>query len=579
MAILSPDWATQATDSLVQSKTMPQKPVFFRSPIVSLSGCFLSNGLIRTDDQRIRKLYQKASVFIEEPEMWEGLFRIACLLHPDPLSEPVAGMIQRSLTEQTENGSFEGTARRQIGIARAAYALFEYNTDRTVLKQLAGWFRYLEIEFDRIAAGSDLLYRAADLMELLVRFYLTTGLKPVLRLCARLRAASFDWTSALHTFQQSIPVSIDGQELFRAVQGCIPEELDYDLRNQMINHAGFLSDGIRFTAFAGLFSGNGMDLSAGKTVWQYLRKHHYAICGGTTSAPELSGKGADKPVSTETVASWTEAFASQMLLEDASWAHDEMVRIVFNALDYCLNREGIKADQRVNQGCGSNEAPADPAAVYARLTKAAAAAFRNAVTQTKDGIRINYLMPARYVMSIGDQTVVLRTDEDGAAFICEKPFDADVAVYVASTETARICIGGETVSHQPDSSGKKTGHGYFIHAARKWQPRDAIRFEQEDRVYCEETHHQGICCFVRNRLMAVPFNKGDALFAVTEPAECRDGILRFSLKHTDEWKQTDGQPRDIPVRPSVTGKAYYVAAQPYSTGEGHISMLPRGKRL
>ena len=71
-----------------------------------------------------------------------------------------------------------------------------------------------------------------------------------------------------------------------------------------------IADGIRYTLFAGLFSGHVRDLSSGKTIWEYLKKHHRAICGGTSSNPFLCGCGSDQPVDTLATAAWTEAFAS-----------------------------------------------------------------------------------------------------------------------------------------------------------------------------------------------------------------------------------------------------------------------------
>ena len=184
---------------------MPQKSIFTRYPLLTVPHCFLSNGLIRTDDLKIRKLYQNTQAFPDAPSVWEGAFRLATLLSDHPLSEPVSGLITAALTE-TEDGAFKGGIEEQIAVARAGMALFEYNTDRMILKRIASWCRYLEIEWDQLFTAGKTLFVPADLMELLVNVYRVSGIKSVLRLCTKLRSAAFDWTTALHTIQQVIPL-------------------------------------------------------------------------------------------------------------------------------------------------------------------------------------------------------------------------------------------------------------------------------------------------------------------------------------------------------------------------------------
>ena len=227
--------------------------------------CFPAAGTVRTEDERITRLYEKANTYIEQPCLHEGLFRLACLIKSRPLEEPVAGIISDSITK-TENGAFSGSFSDQICTARAALAMYEYNTDRSVLKRIAEWIRYIEIEFDSLIVQDGILYQPADLMELLVRIYLASGIKSSLRLCARLRAEAFDWTTALHTFQQTIPIRTDAETDSYRLPQCKPEKMDYVEKEKLVNHAVLLADGVRYTVYAGLFSGHKQDLSAGKTV-------------------------------------------------------------------------------------------------------------------------------------------------------------------------------------------------------------------------------------------------------------------------------------------------------------------------
>ena len=160
------------------------------------------------------------------------------------MDEPVTALILNAVRE-TDNGSADGCLSRQINIIRAAFAVYEYNTDRKLLQRIAVWCHYLEIEFEQLTKEDPVpLYQPADLMEFLVRFYQVTGLKAVLRICTRLRAAAFNWTSALHTFQQSIPVNTDELHPVMPLLAGAPADMDYDEKEKLINHAERLADGL-----------------------------------------------------------------------------------------------------------------------------------------------------------------------------------------------------------------------------------------------------------------------------------------------------------------------------------------------
>ena len=207
------------------------------------------NGTIRTSDEHIIRLYKNAEQYQAEPCLWEGLFEIACLVKSKPDEETVYGLIYKGIRE-TETGEFPGSVSDQICIARAALSVFEYNTDKTILKRLGVWLRYLEIEFDQIMLHDNILYRPADLMEFLVRYYNITGMKSVLRICTKLRAAAFDWTTALHTFQQSIPIGQKETGLPDFSSGIRPDLIEYDQKERLINHSEMLADGVRYSLFA-----------------------------------------------------------------------------------------------------------------------------------------------------------------------------------------------------------------------------------------------------------------------------------------------------------------------------------------
>ncbi len=552
---------------------MPQKPIFSKAPILTVPHCFPAPGTVRTYDERIECLYQQASRWMEQPCLWEGLFRIACLVRNKPADEPVTAMILGGLSD-TGSGALEGSVAEQICRARAAFAVYEYNTDRTILKRIALWLRYLEVEFDTVCLQDGLLYRPADLMELLVRFYQATGTKAVLRLCSRLRAEAFDWTTALHTFQQSIPVRREEADGPAVLPGVRPSELDYDEKQKLINHAETLADGMRYTLYAGLFSGHGHDLSSGRTAWEYLSRHHRAICGGTTSDPFLCGQGSDQPAGSAAVAAWTEAFASQMIRADSEWALDEMIRIVFNALDDCLEREGIPDRQYINTVRDAEPASEDTVSLCARITRAAADAFRHAVTLTEEGIRINYLVSARFLLMVRKQPVILQLDEDAAVFQCSKPFFAPVDFYLSRTSSDSVLMsrGGKTARRSRRKTDPDTG--FYLRTEGEWNDRDGFSTEKNEEVICEETHHQGVCFFRRNRLLSMRASKDQYAYVCAETV-ASEGKITLGMSAAEGWKLRQGIPADIPVLPKIIGEAVTADLTPYSTTDKRITMFPR----
>ena len=536
------------------------------------------NGTIRTSDEHIIRLYKNAEQYQAEPCLWEGLFEIACLVKSKPDEETVYGLIYKGIRE-TETGEFPGSVSEQICIARAALSVFEYNTDKTILKRLGVWLRYLEIEFDQIMLHDNILYRPADLMEFLVRYYNITGMKSVLRICTKLRAAAFDWTTALHTFQQSIPIrKAEWQQGIPEIQ-CRPDEIDYDTKESLINHAEMLADGIRYTLSSGMFSGHRQDLSSGKTVWEYLSRHHRAICGGTTGNPYLSGSASDQPVSNSAIAAWTEAFASQMVQTDSEWALEELIRIVFNGLEECLNQDELSEYQRVNTVQNKAYKTEKPYLLYARMTRAAAAAYRHAVTITDSGFRINYLLSGKYMYNWGKTRIILHTDKLSAIFRCREAFFASIDLHISRFGTSSVnLINGEqgTIS-KIDHNNPQTG--FYIRTEKNWNNGDGFLLEPDSSVVYEDTHHQGICFFSENKLQTVSVNSSTFAFAACEYPVKNDGKIIIGLAETDKWLFREEEPADIPVLPADLTTVKHTEMIPYSENNCRIAMFPKAGSL
>ena len=539
--------------------------------------CFPAAGTVRASDKRINSLYKKANKYIEQPILWEGLFKVACLIKNRPIDEPVTSRIINAYSA-TENGAFNGRLSEQICIARSSLAVFEYNTDKLILVRLSAWLRYIEEEYDRLIIQDGVLYKPADLMEFLLRYYFITGSKCALRLCSKLRSDAFDWTTALHTFQRSIPIKYAGEQKKYSLPETKPDKLDYDEKEKLINHSELLADGIRYTLFAGLFSGHSMDISAGKTAWAYLIKHHHALCGGVTGNPFLSGDAADQIINNCSIAAWAEAFAAQMILPDFGWAADELIRIIYNGFDECLNNENISVTQRINTICETNDTITDPSQLYARLTRTVSIIYSHAITLKQKGIRINYLLPGKYMLMLSGQKVLLKTDYEKVVIKTNTCFSDLIEVFSSSSETG---LYKRIRKDEKDEIFNKVQHDknacFCISDAVKWHDQDIIQFCPDENVICEKTHHQGAAFMYCNRLMCMPVNGEDYARAVCDMPLYSEKRITVTTAATDKWKSRRGQPDDIPVLPVITENIVRTELIPYSACKRRITMFPRAR--
>ena len=508
--------------------------------------------------------------YSDNPACWEGLFRLACLVTDQPADCPVYAKITACLGD-SESGAIEGNAEEQIAKARAAFALFEYNTDRSILRRLGKWFRYMEIEWNTVFCTGSVGFSPADLMELLVRFYRASGMKAVLRLCSRLRTDAFDWTTALHTVQQGIPFRFEGEDPLYAILRKRKDEIEYDEKEILLNHAEMLADAVRYAHFSGEFSGNGQDLSAGRYAWSFLSKHHRAACGGTTGTPYLAGASPASPVDTRVLCAWTEAFACSLALPDTLWAADELVRIVFNGLSACLRQETTPAYQLVN--CLRPETvPNGGADTCARITRAVDAAFRHAVGLTEEGVRINYLLPARYaVMSAGRQAVI---SSDGQKAVIRIPSGGAVpaGLFLASTETAEPLLlhGNETKYIESPAGAAK-----LVRLPEPVRNEDILSFSADGEVRTENGHHRGITCWLRNRLLCAPVQEGGYAYAMDQSPSLHEGVPEAYLREAHAWKLREGEPEDIPVLPHCGENTRCATLVSYDHAGARIALFPK----
>ena len=549
---------------------MPQKAIFHRSPLMRLKRVPLSHGQIRVRDAKLETLYARIARETEHPETWEGAFGLACLLRDHPLEEPVARVIRESVFRNAE-GAFPGDWEAQIATACAALALHFFQPDRGILQRLASWCRALEANWDEVMAQRSIRVRPADLMRFLVTFYRITGLPAVLRLCERLRASAMDWTTVLQEFRQRIPIEKQYQrdELERLTAESAADETDYFARQLMINDAELLADGLRYTVFAAMFSGNGQDLTAGHNGWSAIERDHGAVCGGTTGERFLAGRGTDRKISTRVAAAWAEAFAEAMQMDHASWAADALTRLAFNALPACVSGERILSIQRVNgpEDAGPEASPA----VLGRLARAWAKIYGACVMPMEDGIGIRLLLEGTYAVTFHQQMVSVQMQKEAIVIRSGCSENLPVRLYCAATETRLISSGDSQAQNGPNDTGFGRQMEMIVPAGQQRM----LSFSEGSTMRVLETYHQGLCVIRGNELMVLDAREEGFGFAACGEPFSKDGKIVLPVRRADAWKERDGIPADLPVRPEGSGELQEKTLKPYVQTPCRIAVFPR----
>ena len=276
------------------------------------------------------------------------------------------------------------------------------------------------------------------------------------------------------------------------------------------------------------------------------------------------------------MAAWAEAFASQLILDDSEWALDELIRIVYNSLEDCLNKEKTGIYQKVNNPALVNNQNGETETLYSRLMRAVSAVFTHAVTLKEKGIRINYLLSGRFLLMIRKQAVILNMDENNLYMQCKKAFNASVDVFMPATGTSRLQLTGLPEESEPAETMPLQENGFYVHLKKEWQNQEGIRFEDTDKIICEDTHHQGMCFIHNNRLYALPVKKDDPYYAVYGGSELYDGNITVSMAEISGSYNPEKN-TDIPVLPAADSQAALKTLMPYSCTEGRMTMFPRIK--
>jgi len=557
---------------------MPLKPIYEKFPLVALKELPLRPGQVRIANDKMQQLYEMACSYDAQPAQLEGLFRMACVLKAKPMEEPVAGTILAFLEKQGEDGSLPVKVEEAVAVMRAALAMYELDARRPLLEKLVTWCAWLSENWESVLACNAVRIHPADLMELLQALYRVTGKKAILSLCDKLRQQAMDWSGILHTFAVQRPMNrvTSWQDMEAGLEAEDGSEAGFYTRQYLTCHGESLADGLRCAAMNGLFSGNGMELSAGKAGWEKISRYHGAVCGGVTADETIGGRSPSCAVDAASLGAWAEAFAGHEA--EATWAYEALETLLENGLPAVLHEGKLVPFQRVNSlavNCGTKDCyhvhEGDEQAIRAlnRLCRGYASAANSAVTVSQKGLSVNLYMPGRYAVPLAEGACVITISEGEIRLSARKPVKAALRLRIpAWTEDACITVNSE---------GGREGHaGTWLTIERTWQDGDVIKVDFARKITVDNGHHQSACVRYGAKVMAyVPANDAWNVALCGAPV-LKEGQVVAAFKRVPDWRKRGGVPADLPVLPMVEGESFRAVLTPYAEAPCRIALFPKG---
>lgn len=553
---------------------MPLKPIYDKAPLVALKEIPLRPGQVRVSHAKAEQLYAMAGACLDQPDMWEGAFRLACVLKVKPMEEPVAKKILQAMEGQPAQ------VAEAVATMRAALAVYEYDAKRPLLEKLAAWCGYLAENWEAVMACQAVRVHPADLMELLQTLYRVTGKKAVLSLCEKLRQQAMDWSGILHTFAVQRPMNrvTSWKDMEAGLEAENGSEAGFYTRQYLTCHGESLADGLRSARLNGLFSGNGQELSAAKTGWEKISRYHGAVCGGVTADETIGGRSPSCGVDAASLGAWAEALSACDSQE--TWACEAVETLLENGLPAALNGDKLVPFQRVNglaENCGVkdcyhvHEGNAQVLRALGRLCRGYASAISSGVTVGPNGFSINQYLDGRYAVPMAGGTWVVTMDAGKVSIGMKAPGRAAVRLRIPAW-TKDACI---TVNDEGGHEGKP---GTWLTLEREWQDGDVIRIDFPKAVTVKAGHHQSACVCYGSKVMAyVPGDNGwNAALCGTPVLE--NGQVTVTLRLVPDWRKRGSVPADLPVLPAVEGECFQAALTPYDQAPCRIALFPRGDK-
>ncbi|MBQ8159814.1 MAG: glycoside hydrolase family 127 protein [Clostridia bacterium] len=533
-------------------------------------------------------LYRTYSNLPTHPELWEGMFRVACMFVDNPEEEASAKITRDFMSRQQADGSLGDDLLKAMYACRAALAIYEYDNDRTLLKGVTLWCGWVSTHWDAVSACAPIRIRPADLMDLFEKIYRMTGKAGLLALCDRLRRESLNWGRILRTFSIKRPMNKIASWLeTRAGMDREGDQLDgIYTRQYHTAHAETLADGMRSAYLNSLYSGSQDDTMGSREGWEKIQSYHGAASGGTTADETVEGDDPSVAMDAASIGAWAEAFVVQLMHRENAWAGQALDQLVSNALTACFIDGTMVPYQRVNsletlclvKDCYKTHTPSEQKVrALNRLLRAWASVFSSAVMTTEDGIMVNLYLQATYTFLMDGKPCrleIARTGEHGyeLKLACREQLEGEIALRVPFNSGLTVKAHGQTYT-SPDEDN-------LISVEGPWQNGDIIEIEVRPQLKVNEGFHQGMIVYWGNQLMVVPVeDKADWAVAALGNPEVVDGKIILHAAAINDWKSVSSIPELMPVLPVIQEDAALkdVEMAPYATTGARLGIVPKGQ--
>lgn len=565
---------------------MPLKPIYDKSPLTALTALPLRPAQAAVSCTAAAQLYALVKEARDQYACWEGAIRLGAALGCKEADIPAAARTRLYLSMQAEDGGLPLTPADAVCVMRAAMALYEMKAERPVIEQLLRFCGWLKANWESVMADRAVRTASADLMELLENIYRVTGKKPLLALCEKLRHEALDWSGVLHTFAVQRPMSrvTPAADLTAGMDAEDGSEAGFYTRQYLTCHAAKLADGARAATMNGLYSGNGMELTAAKTGWERISRYHGAVCGGLTADETVAGTSPAAAVDAVSLGAWAEAFAVQGQTGENAWAFDALDTLLCNGLPAAVSGDKLVPYQRVNgleANCGTKDcyltgdADAHVWAALARLSRGWAAALQSAVMTREDGFTVNLCVPGTYLLPVDGKACRVRIAGEHGAFTIVLDAKASVQAKVR----VRIPVWTNDAAVSVNDEGADEGKpGAYLTIDRTWNPGDTIKVAFAQNLRTVEGHHQGAAVLLGATVLAVPASRDNWAYAIVGAPEMKDGVVTVPAAPVADWRCKGAVPADLPVLPRVTGETVRLTLKPYAETPCRIALLPKGRQ-
>ncbi len=568
---------------------MPIKPIYIKSPLAVLHTVPLGPGQVKSTYPVLSSMYNEIRDMLKHVSMWEGIFRLACIVTEHPEAEPVCDAIEEAMEKQQVDGALEYESMAQsIAVMRAAMALYEFTNNRRLLQRIAVWCGWINTHRDEIIRESYVRTHSADLMELLEKMYRYTGKVALLSLCDFLRMNGMNWSTILHTFGIKRPMNQIASWL--ETRAGMDREKDSEnglyTRQYLTAHAETLADGMRAAYVNSLYSGSRDESTAGPEGWQKIYRWHGLPCGGTSADETLEGNNPSSAMDAASLGAWAEAFALQLMTRPSAWAAEALDILVRNSLPAAFINGNLVPYQRANcvdkdlntKDCYKTHTVTEQKVrCYARMSRAWAQVMSSAVMTSSQGCMVNLYLDGEYVMMLGGSAckMTIRSENPQTArisFQMKNEIETHVSLRVFPwMHEVTLSRNGEAVDARLD--GDMLMFSGILHSGDEW----TMAWENELRT--TEEFHQGMAVLWGDQVMVLPVT-ADADWAVAAAGrpEIQDGQVVLNVQHIEGWSASFGVPGGLPILPERNNDTREVCLAPYAETPCRITVFPRVNR-